>query len=96
MVVSEFHIEYDCGIVGLMTTAADQLLTALLQLSPDDRGEIVSQLLGSLDPVSDPDVDAAWSEEIRTRVEDIQSERVKGVSWGDARAQILADDDGGS
>lgn len=77
-----------------MTTAADQLLAALLQLPPDDRGEIAAQLLESLDPNTDPDADAAWSEEIRTRVEDVLTGRVKTVPWADARAQILADDDG--
>ena len=79
-----------------MTTAADQLLAALLQLSTDDRGKIASELLESIDPDSDPDADAAWAEEIHARVEDIRAGRVKGVAWADARAQILADSDGGS
>lgn len=80
----------------VMTTAADQLLSALMHLSPVDRGEVAAQLLESLDPVTEPDADAAWAEEIRIRVEDVQAGRVKGVSWTEARAQILADRDGGS
>lgn len=96
VIASVFHFEYYCGKEEPMTTAANQLLTALLQLSPIERGEIASQLLISLDPASDEDIDAAWSEEIRTRVADIRSGAVKGVPWRDAREQILADDDGGS
>lgn len=79
-----------------MTTAADQVLPSLLQLSPDDRGELAARLLESLDPTTDAGADGAWADEIRTRVEDVQAGRVKPVPWADARAQILADDDGGS
>ena len=78
-----------------MTPAADQYLAELLQLPPDDRGEIATRLLESLDP-SESDVEAAWSAEIRMRIEDVRSGRVAPVPWSEARAQILADDDGGS
>ena len=79
-----------------MTTTANNLLSALMQLSDAERGEVASQLLDSLDPGTDPDADAAWAEEIRARVEDIRAGRIKGIAWTDARAQILADGDGGS
>jgi putative addiction module component (TIGR02574 family) len=79
-----------------MTTAADQLLPTLLQLSSEDRGELAARLLESLETEVDPDAEAAWDEEIRTRVEDVKKGRVTPVPWADARSQILADDDGGS
>lgn len=78
-----------------MTPAADQFLAELLQLPPADRGELAARLLDSLDPAADEDAQAAWSEEIRARIEDVRSGRVKPVPWAEARAQILADDDGG-
>jgi putative addiction module component (TIGR02574 family) len=78
-----------------MTPAADKLLDPLLQLPEADRGELAARLLESLDPGADADADAAWDEEIRTRVEDVRSGRVTPVPWPEARAQILADDDGG-
>lgn len=77
-----------------MTTTADELLSALMRLSPDDRGEVANQLMDSLDPTADLDAEAAWSEEIRIRVEDVRAGRVKGVAWPEARAQILAAGDG--
>ena len=79
-----------------MTSAADQLLMASLQLTPEDRGELAARLLESLETQADPDAEAAWDEEIRTRVEDVKQGRVTPVPWTDARSQILADDDGGS
>jgi putative addiction module component (TIGR02574 family) len=79
-----------------MTTAADQLLPTLLQLSTEDRGELAARLLESLEAQADPDAEAAWDAEIRARVEDVKQGRVKPVTWADARSQILADDDGGS
>jgi putative addiction module component (TIGR02574 family) len=79
-----------------MSTAGNQLLNSLLQLPLDERGEIAAQLLDSLDTGADPDADSAWAEEIRTRVEDIRSGRVKSVPWSEARSQILTDGDGGS
>ena len=79
-----------------MTTAANQLLQTLLELSSEDRGELAARLLESLEAHADPDAEAAWDEEIRARVEDVKQGRVKPVAWADARSQILADDDGGS
>jgi putative addiction module component (TIGR02574 family) len=71
-----------------MTTTADQLLSALLQLTPEDRGEVAARLLESLELEADADAETMWAEEIRTRIEDVQSGRVKTVPWADARTQI--------
>jgi len=77
-----------------MTPVADRFLTELLQLAPNDRGEVAARLLDSLDPETDSDVEAAWSEEIRARIEDIEIGRETVIPWSEARKQILADDDG--
>lgn len=78
-----------------MTPAADRYLAELLQLPPADRGELAARLLDSIDPATDEDADAGWSEEIRSRIEDVRGGKVKPVPWAEARAEILADDDGG-
>jgi len=77
-----------------MTTAANQLLSTLLQLTPDDRAELAARLLESLDSEVDADADDAWDQEIAKRIEEVRTGQVKPVSWAEARAQILADDDG--
>lgn len=76
-----------------MTAVADGLAKELLQLSPADRGELAALLIDSLDGIEaeDADDDAAWEEEIRSRVEDAVSGRVKGIPWEEARKQIFAD-----
>ena len=77
-----------------MSAVADRFLSELLQLSPADRGEVAARLLDSLDGIDDPDDDAAWEAEIRSRVDDAVSGRVKGIPWEEARKQIFSDDNG--
>ena len=74
-----------------MSAVADRFLSELLQLSPADRGEVAARLLDSLDGIDDPDDDAAWEEEIRSRVDDAVSGRVKGIPWEEARKQMVQD-----
>jgi putative addiction module component (TIGR02574 family) len=38
-------------------------------------------LIASLDAIQDPDVDAAWQQEIARRLHEVQSGQVKTVSW---------------
>jgi putative addiction module component (TIGR02574 family) len=78
-----------------MTPAADRYIAELLQLPPTERGEVAARLIDSLDPPTDAEAEAAWSEEIRKRIDEIQSGRVAAVPWKEARTQILADGDGG-
>lgn len=74
-----------------MSAVADQYLNELLQLSPADRGEVAARLLDSLNGIDDPDDDAAWEAEIRSRVDDAVSGRMKGIPWEEARKQMVQD-----
>jgi plasmid stabilization system protein ParE len=56
-----------------MTETAEKLKTALSQLSQQDRAEIASFLIHSLDQDVDPDAEAAWDNEIVDRMQQIQS-----------------------
>lgn len=75
-----------------MSLVVERYLSELLQLSPADRGEVAARLLDSLDGIDDPQDDAAWEEEIRRRVEDAVSGRVKGIPLDEAMKQIFADE----
>ncbi|MBP3956073.1 addiction module protein [Gemmata sp. G18] len=79
-----------------MTQAANAILEALLQLPRADRGELAARLLDSLESEADTGAESEWAEEIRTRIEDTQTGKVKAVPWAAAREQILDDADGGS
>ena len=63
------------------------------RLSPEERGDLAAKLIESLDPAPDPDADAAWEEEIRRRLEEINQGFVQTVPWPEARRQIIDDTD---
>ncbi len=64
-----------------MTHDAQELLQKALTLPDKERAELAGNLIASLDAIQDPDVDAAWQEEIARRAHQVQSGQVKTVSW---------------
>jgi putative addiction module component (TIGR02574 family) len=67
----------------------DKLLTDVLQLSPEERAEVAHKLLLSLDEgPDDVNAEAAWSQELERRAEDIRQGRVKTVPWEEVEARI--------
>jgi len=64
-----------------MTHDTQELLRKALTLPDKERAELAGNLIASLDAVQDPDVDAAWQEEIARRLHEVQSGEVNTVSW---------------
>jgi putative addiction module component (TIGR02574 family) len=64
---------------------AGELLKRALTLSDKERAELASDLIDSLDPTVDPDAELAWQEEIARRLLEIESGRVKTISWDEVR-----------
>ena len=64
---------------------AQELLKKALALPDDERAELAGSLLDSLDTTVDDDADAAWQKEIARRLDEVQSGRVKTVSWNQVR-----------
>jgi putative addiction module component (TIGR02574 family) len=63
-----------------MTTQVLELLEKALSLSTRERGLLIDRLIESLDNLpAEEGVEAAWGEEIRRRVDDIRSGRVKAI-----------------
>ncbi len=54
-----------------MDTQAEQILQTALALPPDDRVEIAESLLQSLDDETAVEIEAAWADEIKRRIESI-------------------------
>jgi putative addiction module component (TIGR02574 family) len=54
-----------------MDTHAEQILQSALSLPPDDRVEIAESLIQSLDEERAAEIEAAWAEEIKRRLESI-------------------------
>lgn len=78
--------------IRVMSEFAEQLISSLMQLPVADRAEVADAILASLQPGIDGDslagIRDAWSSEIRDRVDDIDSGRVKTVPSVDAWKMI--------
>jgi putative addiction module component (TIGR02574 family) len=75
-----------------MTQTAQKLLADALQLPSEDRGELISLLIESLDVGSDADADAVWSDEIARRLKQIDDGQVEMIDWSEARRIIRGQD----
>jgi putative addiction module component (TIGR02574 family) len=51
-----------------MTVATEQVLREALRLTPVERAELIDELFQSFDGTTDPAVDAAWAEEVESRI----------------------------
>jgi putative addiction module component (TIGR02574 family) len=72
-----------------MALKADDVYQAGLALDLDERAVVAHRLLDSLHPQNDaaqPDVDAAWRDEISVRVDDVLQGRVELLSYDEVRA----------
>ncbi len=67
-----------------------QLLVEALRLTDEERAALAGELIDSLDSDVDPDAEASWAAEIRTRVSDLEAGRAKTVPWSEARRRIHA------
>lgn len=72
-----------------MTSTAKKLLEDALRLPDRNRAELATSLSESLDPEADPDAEAAWSAEIRRRLQDHDNGSVATIPWTEARRIIL-------
>lgn len=77
-----------------MTDKTKKLLAEALKLPPDARAAVAGQLIESLDSQVDEDAEAAWADEIRKRLEELNSGKVKSVPWAKARRMILGRSNG--
>jgi putative addiction module component (TIGR02574 family) len=74
-----------------MSPEVSELLKKALALPPEARAALAGSLLESLDDEpADEGVEAAWSEEIKRRIEELDSGKVKPIPWEEARRQIAA------
>lgn len=64
-----------------------QIFAEARKLSPADQSELLDLLLTEAHGGPDPKFDAAWRKEIRRRIADIESGRVKGISGDEVRAK---------
>jgi len=61
-----------------------------VQLPERDRATLAGLLIETLDPASEADVEAAWSEEIRRRVAEVDAGTVELIPWEEVRAGLFS------
>jgi hypothetical protein len=61
-----------------------------LRLPAEARAALAAELIATLDEETDPDAEALWSEEIRKRLDEVDSREVRPIPWAEARRRILA------
>ncbi len=74
-----------------MTTSAKRVLKDAMQLTEEERAEIATRLIGSLDAASIEDADqvqASWAAEIERRCAALDAGTTGTTSWKAARRRI--------
>jgi putative addiction module component (TIGR02574 family) len=72
-----------------MTEAARKLLEDVLALPEDERLELASEIIASVDGPADADWEAAWLAELDRRVDAANERGEDGADWKDVRSRIL-------
>jgi putative addiction module component (TIGR02574 family) len=67
---------------------ARQLLTEALRLSGEERAALAGELIHSLETEVDADAEAAWSAEIRARLERVDPGTATTIPWSEAHRRI--------
>lgn len=74
--------------------ALGNVLEEALQLSDEERGELIAHLLHSFEPEDDElgpdDWTTAWSAELDRRVADVREHKVQLIDGDEARARVRA------
>jgi putative addiction module component (TIGR02574 family) len=79
-----------------MTRGAKKILDAAIKLPESDRLQVVEELLASLEPAADADVDAAWVSEVERRSREIKEGTVRPVPWNEVKSRARERVRGGS
>jgi putative addiction module component (TIGR02574 family) len=73
-----------------MPSGISELLKQALALPPEARAALASRLFESLDDTVDAGAEEQWNNEVARRIEELDSGKVKPISWAEARRQIAA------
>lgn len=65
-----------------------QILLEALRLPETERAALAGELIDSLETEVDVDAEAAWSQEIHRRVEELNAGRAQTIPWAEARRRI--------
>ena len=67
----------------------DEIEAAAARLSADEREELIQRLI-ELDNPADPEVEAAWDDEIARRLEEVRSGKVQCIPYEEVMDEMQA------
>jgi len=71
-----------------MRSAVEEVVQRALELDEEERAEVASRVLASLEE-RDAAAEAAWDAELERRVAEMESGAVAGVAWEDLREKLM-------
>ena len=77
------------GKLWVMERNLKEVFQEAAQLPERDRATLAGLLIETLDPVSEADVEVAWSEEIKRRLAEIDAGTVELIPWEEVRAELF-------
>jgi len=72
----------------VVTDTVAELSQRALELAPEDRARLAEELLASLETDLEPEVDAAWDEEIRRRIAEAENGTAKLIPADEVFARV--------
>jgi putative addiction module component (TIGR02574 family) len=73
-----------------MPRKLEELFEEASALPDHDRAELAGMLLDTLEGEPDPDVEAAWAEEVERRVRQVDAGEVTLIPWEQVRAELFS------
>lgn len=74
-----------------MSDLITELFQRARELAPEDRARLAEELLASLEGDLEPAVDAAWDEELRKRIAEVESGAVSLLPGAETLARLKAE-----
>jgi putative addiction module component (TIGR02574 family) len=71
-----------------MTERSQKLLSEAMSLPEEERVELASELLATLDGPTDADAETQWAQEIARRLEEYEKDPARAESWEVVKARI--------
>jgi len=74
-----------------METKLDEVITAALQLSIEERAQLAGRLLLSLDEPSESEVERLWLEEAERRLKEFREGKTRGIPADEVLRRAMDD-----
>ena len=72
-----------------MSSETAHLFEQALRLPERERADLAAKLLDSLDPGTEADVEKAWADEIKRRIDELDSGQTTTIPWEEVKRRIL-------